>query len=478
MNRHGVREGEQPMVSTTRLLVRASVALAVLAGATAVGAVPTASAVTSHRPLNDTRPVGSGPVDVDFPIEYFGVVADLASATSHLPDDTGTPFGEARFRVGGSWTAWQRLEQDGAQVPGHFTGALVAVDRADAYQVRGLPAAGRSWRAAAINTTDGPSVVVGQRTGPTTAAARAASGCRSRADWGADESISGWARGDVQAFAPVQVMTVHHTAGSNSPTQDYSATMRAIYSYHVQSNGWSDIGYQYLVDGYGRVYEGRSSGHTSRSCLTDGGDGSDFAHQSGTDQLVTGAHVGSMNSGNLGIALLGCFEATSACAGTTSPTAAAVDGLEGLLASLSTRHRLDPTGTVHYVNPVSGDTRDVRTISAHRDWLATDCPGATLYAQLPAIRSDVGSRLTPSPTVAVITSASCKGATCTFAGTGVGSLRWTFGNGAVASGSPVKVTYTKAATYPVTLSDGQVPPATASRSVTCTVVKRALRCVT
>jgi hypothetical protein len=547
----------------------AAVAVATLVASLALIAMPSAYAVSSHRPLNDTRPVGVGVVAVDFPIEYFGLVADLPSSGARLSERGPAPFGQARFRVGDRWTAWQSLDQDGAQSAGHFTGALVSVDRASAYQVRGLPAGARNWRAAAINTTDGPAVTV---TKVRSDAASAASPCRSRADWGADESLSGWAKGDTPTYFPLQALTVHHTAGSNDLNQDYAATVRAIYSYHVQTNGWSDIGYQYLVDGHGVVYEGRSSGHTSTSCLYGGGDGSDFAHQTSTDDLVTGAHVANYNSGNAGVALMGCYEPTSACSGTTTPPAAAVDGLEGLLASLVTRHGLDATGSVHYVNPVSGAVKDVATISGHRDWEATACPGGNLYGQLPAIRSNVANRVagTPPPTApaapsgftassggdsvtvswaapasdggaaitryelfrgttanvsttttpvysgtgttatdrpaagtyyyavracnsigcgptstvgpvtvvspATITSASCSGATCTFAGKGTPTLTWTFGNGTSSSGSPVNVTYRAQGTYAVTLTDGRQTQA--GRTVQCTIAKRRLRCVT
>jgi hypothetical protein len=378
----------------SRVLARVLLVAIALALLMPVDLVPQAVAVTSRTPLNDTRSIGSAPVHLDFPIEYLGVVADLPSRKHELPEQGRVPFGEARFLVGGQWTRWRPFEADGAQAPGQFTGALLSVDGADAYQVRGLPTAGRNWRAAAINTSDGPSVVVGQRRA---GAAVAAPRCLSRADWGADESISGWSSGDEQAYSPVRTLTVHHTAGSNDPGQDYDATVRAIYSYHVQSNGWSDIGYQYLVDGHGTVYEGRSAGHTSTSCLYDGGDGSDFAHDPTTDEVVTGAHVANHNTGNVGIALMGCYEsASAACTGNTTPTATAVDTLESELALLATRHGLDPKGTTTYVRSSDGSTREVSTISGHRDWKSTECPGGRLYSQLPTIRGNVAARMAGS----------------------------------------------------------------------------------
>jgi hypothetical protein len=389
---------------------------AVVAVGLVLTALPRAFAVTSHKPLNDTRPVVAGPVHVAFPIEYFGVVADLASPTSHLSERGAAPFGAVRFEVHGVWTGWQPLDQDGAQAAGHFTGSLVGVDRADAYQVRGLPAAGRDWRAAAINTTDGPTIVVGHQP----AAAQAATACMSRADWGADESITAWSKGtDTPSYYPVQTLTVHHTAGSNDLNQDYAATVRAIYSYDIQTNGWSDMAYQYLIDGRGVVYEGRNSGHTSTSCLSGGGDGSDFGHQAGTDYVVTGAHVAGYNAGNVGVALMGCYDPSSACSGNTTPPSAAVDSLENLLAQLSTRHGLNPQGTVNYVNPISGSTKTVKAISGHRDWVATACPGGNLYADLPAIRANVAARLSgaSTPSAPGSLSATVSGATV--------SLSWT-----------------------------------------------------
>jgi hypothetical protein len=126
--------------------------------------------------------------------------------------------------------------------------------------------------------------------------------------------------------------------------------------------------------------------------------------------------------------------------------------------------------------------KDVATVSGHRDWLATACPGSTLYAALPTIRADVAARMggttPPPPTPVVITSASCSLGRCTFAAMGTAPLAWTFGNGASATGSPVTTTYTTTATYTVTVTDGQTPPTQATRTVTCSKTKGKVRCST
>jgi hypothetical protein len=173
-----------------------------------------------------------------------------------------------------------------------------------------------------------------------------------------------------------------------SPADCDTADRRGLGRLEGTVDGYSDHsrGAQYLIDAAGVVYEGRWSGTASTSCAT-GGDGSDFGHGDG-DQMVVGAHVGNYNSGNLGVSLLGTFTP-----GGAAPTAAAVDGLEAVLAELGTRHGLDPHGTVDYVNPANGYRKTVPTISAHRDWEATECPGDRLYAQLPDIRTAVAGAM-------------------------------------------------------------------------------------
>ena len=353
-----------------------------------------AQATPAPESFNDTRPVTSEPVEVDFAVQYLGVVADLAPGVTEADPQGAIPYGEARFRVQGEWTQWQPFNQDGAQGEGQFTSSLLLADNADAYQVRALPTWGVNWRAAAINTDRGAVGGVSEPVGDARAMSLAYVDnptCRSRADWGADESIRKWTSGDPETYYPAQVLTVHHTAGSNDPSQDFAATVRAIYQYHVLTNGWSDIGYQYLIDANGIVYEGRTSGPASQSCFY-GGDGSDFGHQSGTDYVVTGAHVGGYNSGNLGISLMGCFE-PGQCTGNTTPTAAAIDALATQVSKLAQRHGLNPTGTTTYVNPVGVASLKVPVLGAHRDWNATACPGASLYAQLAQVRQTAAARM-------------------------------------------------------------------------------------
>src|SRR5919197_457383 len=76
----------------------------------------------------------------------------------------------------------------------------------------------------------------------------------SRAEWGADESLMTWA----PEFQVTQKLIIHHTATQNDDP-DPTATIRSIYRYHAVMQGWGDIGYNFLVDEAGNVYEGRYS---------------------------------------------------------------------------------------------------------------------------------------------------------------------------------------------------------------------------
>lgn len=372
-----------------KILPRTLVVLCMLA-TTLVADVGGAREVRVPRTLVDRAPVDARAVEPAFPIDYVGVTFDLPSGHAHDDD----AHGAVRFLRDGAWGPWRPLIEDGAQASGEWGSALIAADDADAYQIRGLPEEARRPRAVAINTTDGRPVTVGSvRSG----SAAAIPNCLSRADWGADESLRFDDEGNEvwpPEFFDAQVMTVHHTATQNDDP-DPAATVRAIYRYHAVDRGWGDIGYQYLIDEQGRTYEGRWSGSASSSCVTEGGDGRDFAHETTADEarMVTAAHTGGYNSGNLGVALLGEFTTHPVTGGEPKPTA--VDALEGVLAELSTRHGIDPEAVVTYRNPhpSSDATKTVHTISGHRDWVATECPGENLYEDLPEIRSRVADRM-------------------------------------------------------------------------------------
>ncbi|MDP9021241.1 MAG: cell wall-binding repeat-containing protein [Actinomycetota bacterium] len=353
--------------------LRIVVALSVLvAGLT----VPQAASEAHRRPrtLLDVRRAAAGVVEPGFPIDHLGVVWHGDGVGAQAGDN-----GAVRFRHGRTWGPWIALIEDGADAEGQWASGLVAGDDADAYQVRGIPPVAANARVAAINTTDGPLEQIGRRPA---AAADALQRCLSRGEWQADESI----RTGSRSFGAARVMTVHHTARLNRSGDDPAAVVRGIYAYHVDVRGWDDIGYQYLIDPHGRIYEGRWSGGDSRRCDA-GGDGRDFAHDD-RDRVVTGAHVGGYNTGNIGVALLGHFGAPGQTG--EEPTPAAVGTLEDALAELAARHGLDPQAHVTYSD--GSTSRTVPAISGHQDFSSTDCPGDRLDERLPEIRRSVAAK--------------------------------------------------------------------------------------
>ncbi|MDW8339068.1 MAG: peptidoglycan recognition protein, partial [Thermoleophilia bacterium] len=178
-----------------------------------------------------------------------------------------------------------------------------------------------------------------------------------RAVWGADEAI----RRAPPVYAPtLRLAIVHHTAGRNDYTRaEAPAIVRAIQLFHVEGNGWNDIGYNFLVDRFGTIYEGRFGG---------------------IDRNVVGAHAMGFNTGSVGIALLGSY-------GETAPSAAAREALARLLAWRLDVAHLDPTGVLTVLS--GGNERyarglpvTLRAVSGHRDVGSTACPGDELYRQL------------------------------------------------------------------------------------------------
>ena len=185
-----------------------------------------------------------------------------------------------------------------------------------------------------------------------------------RAGWGADEEI---VRAKPSIAPAIRLSVVHHTAGTNSYTRAQAAAIvRGIEVYHVEGNGWNDIGYNFLVDRFGTVYEGRGGG---------------------IDKNVIGAHSEGFNTGTVGVALIGNYAKAT-------PPKAQQDALVNLLAWRLDVAHIDPLSTVVYTSGgnakfKSGTNVTLRAISGHRDTGPSECPGNGTYVLLPGIAKRV-----------------------------------------------------------------------------------------
>ena len=150
-----------------------------------------------------------------------------------------------------------------------------------------------------------------------------------RAEWGADESI----RTSGRAFAPIRKLVVHHTASPNNPSNP-PGVVRDMYRYHVVDRGYADIGYNFVIDHRGNIYEGRWARNYAPGEIHDGEDEDGFG--------VMAAHAEGVNAGSCGVVLIGDFSSRQ-------PTDAAVNALVQLLAWKASRHQIDPwdSETVH-----------------------------------------------------------------------------------------------------------------------------------
>jgi hypothetical protein len=178
-----------------------------------------------------------------------------------------------------------------------------------------------------------------------------------RAAWGANELIR---RAPPSYAQQVRFAVVHHTAGTNNYTRAQSAAIvRGIQLYHVRGNGWHDIGYNFLVDKFGQVFEGRFGG---------------------LERNVIGAHAAGFNTGSAGVALLGNYTGTAM-------SAAARDALVRVLAWRLDVAHADPLSTFNWTSRgnsrfPAGRSVPLRTIVGHRDTGFTACPGDLVYRAL------------------------------------------------------------------------------------------------
>ena len=173
----------------------------------------------------------------------------------------------------------------------------------------------------------------------------------SRAQWGADERMR-----DKSSlhYGEVHAGFVHHTVNANDYTEkEVPAIMRGIYAYHTQSRGWSDIGYNFLVDRFGRIWEGRYGG---------------------VGRPVVGAHTLDYNENSFAMSAIGNYQIAK-------PSAAMLDAYGRLFAWKLSLHGVDASSTKQWVG-----SKYFQAINGHRDAASTACPGKYLYAKLPLIR--------------------------------------------------------------------------------------------
>ena len=319
------------------------------------------------------------PAPLRFRVPVAGITVSMARAArvpfeaSHLGvrwrgDEAATV--EVRSAgAGGPWGPWQRVEVAhdlGDEERGEVLTGLVRTGAARRLQARWGSGA-REVHLVAIDAEHGRRHLV--RAQP---AARAGADVPQpevvpRAHWGADESL----RRAPPSFAPVERIVVHHTVSPNNDP-DPAATMRAMYAYHVKANGWDDIGYNFVIDAAGHVFEGRWARPYAA--------GESPTGESAIGEGVVGAHAEGQNSGSVGVALMGTFT------GRSTPTPAALDALQRLLAWKADRHGIDAAGTTAWAGGAV-----LPTIAGHNQVGSTSCPGDQLTARLPAVRQAVAA---------------------------------------------------------------------------------------
>jgi hypothetical protein len=331
------------------------------AGAAQAGALAMPKAQTTLRPAALTPavsvPSGISVVGATWPEGAMPATARLLIRTSSK----------------GTWSAWQALDSDDGHDPDPGTAEAAGerggtqpyvVTDASAVQVRLDTATGEAPAGATVDVIDPGSSSADASVGTSSAGAAAAAATQptiySRAQWGADESLR---HGEV-LYGSIQAAFVHHTVSQNN----YSASqvpsiIRGIYAFHVKGRGWNDIGYNFLVDRFGRIWEGRYGGIA---------------------RPVVGAHTRDYNSNSFAMSAIGDFDVAHV-------PSAIVSAYQRLFAWKLTLHGIPAIGTVvlngHRINRISG----------HRDVGATACPGRYLYALLPTIRSGTASRMGTLP---------------------------------------------------------------------------------
>lgn len=296
-------------------------------------------------------------------------------------DDAGPEGGTGRagtdpFITGGATAAQVRIDGRANDLPANLSLDLIPADATGEVEVLGGATGGAGTTSRLIPPVGGPGVV------PATVDIDGVGTVFTRADWGADEAYTdeNW----TPRYAPLRAAVVHHTAGTNTYTAAQSpAIVKAIYTYHTVTRGWGDIGYNFLVDKYGQIFEGRKYSIAAHEDAPQG-------------WMIEAGHALGYNRGSLGISAMGDFTLS------TAPDATPiVNAMAKVIAWKFKAANLDSTAPSGFFAPTS---RSFTTYAAgaalprifgHGDVALTACPGG-LYTRLGDLRSLVKAGYTRS----------------------------------------------------------------------------------
>ncbi|MDP3766602.1 MAG: N-acetylmuramoyl-L-alanine amidase, partial [Dehalococcoidia bacterium] len=398
---HGVLLGARSAVVVDRSVVAVTVGLP-LSNASAIGSSVIAAAVSMYERSvvqdgaafslgrrDGARLTAAGELRGPGSFESSVVASPFPFTHVGLPWAGGDTAPSAAFEVrtsgdATSWSPWEAtsVEAGPSETPrGETFAALHGAARHRYVQYRvdlAEPVSIRSVTATLINSVDGPVIETPGAVAVSTAAKPVDF---TRGQWGADESlrfhngVEIWPR----EYVPVKKLIVHHTVTPNSYS-NAAAEVRAIYAYHASSLGWGDIGYNALVDKFGKSYEGRYGrvyGNGAREVLS---------------QDVVGGHALNHNYGSFGVAVIGDFEA--------APPPADLRMLARLVEVLewaAEARWINPHGVSDFLLTDGTWNRGLLNLCGHRDCGQTACPGQHMYDALPAIRDLVAARIDGGP---------------------------------------------------------------------------------
>jgi hypothetical protein len=246
--------------------------------------------------------------------------------------------------------------------PGHDVRprlATPAIDTATLDDPAAPDTTGTTGTTDTTDTTDGGAVLSASKlTGPGLVTPKPV--IFSRAQWGADERMRD--AGSLH-YGEIHAGFVHHTVNANNYSRsDVPSLIRGIYAYHTQSKGWSDVGYNFLVDRFGQIWEGRYGG---------------------VDRPVVGAHTLGYNDDAFAMSAIGNFEEAR-------PPQAIIDAYARLFAWKLSLHGIRADSTRQWVT-----SKYFQAINGHRDAGQTACPGKYLYARIPDIRREAAALQRP-----------------------------------------------------------------------------------